>query len=157
MHTLCALSVHQTHPVLEKKGTPATKSHDGGIHLIVPSHSQKVKSNAHPTLVSGFFCLHGRDGSRVPGSPRNAMANHIEAPGTRLPMFPKALAVHKQCHDYKLQQWSCEFVNPKQTTRTNFQPNNHKPRNKNTKHTQTNTKTTPTCKIAVRWDVEQRK
>ena len=34
-------------------------------------------------------------------------------------MFPKALAVHKQCHDCKLQQWSCEFVNPKQTTRTN--------------------------------------
>ena len=48
MHTLCALSVHQTHPVLDKKGTPATKSHDGGIHLIVPSHSQKVKCPPHP-------------------------------------------------------------------------------------------------------------
>lgn len=114
--TLCVLCRCIKHiRCLKKKGTPATKSHDGGIHLIVPSHSQKVKSNAHRFFLSPWL----ERFEATWQSQKRYGKSHEKAPGTRLPMFPKALAVHKQCHDCKLQQWSCEFVNPKQTTKTN--------------------------------------
>ena len=70
MHTLCALSVHQTHPVLAKKGSSChEKSRPGGIHLKCPPNPGEV----------GFFWspwLRRFEGTETQ-SRRNAMVNHF--------------------------------------------------------------------------------